>query len=943
MPDPSLPEQTEETRAYLEGTGTAEDVTVPLVRSPAIPLRVAGDPLATGKTLPAVSVPGYRVLDILGRGGMGVVYKAVQEKANRFVALKMILAGAHADTAEKVRFRAEAEAAARLSHPQIVQLYEVGETPEGFPFFSLEFVSGGTLAGRLKAGPLLPLVAADLVVLLARAMDYAHQRGVIHRDLKPLNILLEGAPEGDAGAPRVRSQTDRTLKVHGSTAPSGSSVPESAPLVPKISDFGLAKHLDAPDGPTRTGAIMGTPAYMAPEQAFGQSRHVGPAADVYALGAILYECLTGRPPFQGATMADTLEQVRTQEPVRPRMLNRAIPRDLETICLHCLHKDPARRYPSAGALAEDLQRFRDGRPISVRPVGALERAWSWCKRNRLLAAMISTAVTLAIAAVLILSVALVIISARNTALNNEITVRERAETKATENEKQAKENEAQATQSLEITLKAMAELTDTVQNQLSDVPGSKEAREHILRSAMNHLAELNATPARSSSLLRIKFLAHTQMSQLFTLLRDFEQARREMGTVVDLGEKALAADRTSETNQLNHFVSVFMLADLESRVANADFGKIRQRYEYARLGLEGLQARYRDRPGPDPALPIVERTTIYSIEFRLSDLYLALGTLYCVNGKRTDEDFKQAEEWLLKCETLCKKLVQVERSPFSLNRLGGVYFQLAILAFMREDMTANRKYSEEYLKAQLEILARHPTNSRAKTNLMSAYLRMCDACWYSGHGADALPYCEKGLQLALHNMAANPDDPEIARFVGGVHVTAGFTYLKVGNRKLADEQFQEAYKRYKADYEREQKKAAASRKPIDRPATWHLMHALARVGKHAEAAAMVPGLRKLNPDAADLIVEEIGACYSLCVESVAQGRKADQLTSEERKLYDQYLALALAAFKEGAARGYTSVLYFEVDADLEPLREVPEFQMWLAEFKAQRKKATGKS
>jgi serine/threonine protein kinase len=334
---------------------------------------------------PPVLVPGYTLLGVLGRGGMGIVYKARQDKANRLVALKMILSGGHASAAERQRFQAEAEAAALLSHPHIVQVYEVGETPEGHSFFSLEYVSGGTLAERLRKGPLPPREAAALVESLAGAMQHAHERGIVHRDLKPQNILLTPAapaPAGDTSTPKPAS---------ASGPPQEKAVARPTPAaVPKISDFGLAKRQDAGEGLTQTGAVVGTPSYMAPEQAFGHSKDVGPAADIYALGAILYECLTGRPPLRGVTLADTLDQVRTREPVAPREFQREIPRDLETICLHCLRKEPGRRYISAEALAADVRRFREGRPIAVRPVGAAERGWRWCRRNPVWAAMLAT-------------------------------------------------------------------------------------------------------------------------------------------------------------------------------------------------------------------------------------------------------------------------------------------------------------------------------------------------------------------------------------------------------------------------------------------------------------------------------------------------------------------------------------------------------------------------
>jgi WD40 repeat protein len=324
-------------------------------------------------------VPGYEVLEVLGRGGMGVVYRARQVKANRLVALKMLLAGPHAGPAEMARFRTEAEAIARLSHPNIVQVYEVGEHAS-LPFFSLEFCAGGSLDRRLAGTPLPPNQAAALVEQLARAIHYAHGQGIIHRDLKPANVLLfSRGSENRAGAARF-------------------SEPRLNEDVPKITDFGLAKDLDNV-GQTASGAIMGTPSYMAPEQAGGQSKQIGPATDVYALGAILYECLTGRPPFKAATGLDTIRQVLRDQAVPPSQLHSKTPRDLETICLACLRKEPEKRYASALALADDLQRWQKGEPITARPVGRFERGWRWCRRNPAVAAACALGVLLLLGAV----------------------------------------------------------------------------------------------------------------------------------------------------------------------------------------------------------------------------------------------------------------------------------------------------------------------------------------------------------------------------------------------------------------------------------------------------------------------------------------------------------------------------------------------------------------
>ncbi len=309
-----------------------------------------------------LAVPGYEILGELGRGGMGVVYKARQIKANRVVALKMILGSRHVDLQDKMRFQIEAEAIARLQHPNIVQLHEVGEHDD-MPFFSLEFCEGGSLDTLLKGQQVFPREAAALIQKLARAMHYAHSRGVVHRDLKPANILLVSpvalAPGGARGA--------NTISL--------------AAIETKITDFGLAKRTDSGSDVSRSGTIMGTPSYMAPEQAAGKVHEIGPTVDVYALGAILYELLSGRPPFKGTTAFDTIRQVLNDEPLPPSRLNPKIPRDLETICLKCLEKDAKRRYADAAALADDLARYLAGEPIAARAVSRWERALKWVRRH----------------------------------------------------------------------------------------------------------------------------------------------------------------------------------------------------------------------------------------------------------------------------------------------------------------------------------------------------------------------------------------------------------------------------------------------------------------------------------------------------------------------------------------------------------------------------------
>jgi tetratricopeptide (TPR) repeat protein/tRNA A-37 threonylcarbamoyl transferase component Bud32 len=416
---------------------------------------------------PSAALP-YELLDKLGQGGMGVVYKARQPGLNRIVAIKRLLPDAGVPA--RARFTIEAQAVAQVQHPNIVQIYEIGEA-DGLPYFSMEYVPGANLAAKLAGTPQDPGLAAQLVEVVARAVQAAHEHGIIHRDLKPSNILLSN---------------DGT---------------------PKVSDFGLAKRLDDESGQTKTGDVFGTPSYMAPEQAAGLTKEVGPLADVYALGAILYELLTGRAPFKGASILDTLEQVRTVEPVAPRALQPPVPRDLETICLKCLQKEAARRYGSAQKLADDLRRFANGEPIHARPVGGGERLWRWCRRNPTVASLISAVALLLVLTAVVSLAALVRVNAARQAADRDADHARRA--------------------------LALANRTlDAAVNKITENPklrdrGFFELRKDLLGDVLPHYAELAALQTDEPRLEAERARAFGKMGTIHMAHGDSEQAVRE--------------------------------------------------------------------------------------------------------------------------------------------------------------------------------------------------------------------------------------------------------------------------------------------------------------------------------------------------------------------------------------------------------------------------------
>jgi serine/threonine-protein kinase len=474
----------------------------------------------------------------LGRGGMGVVYRAKHIGLNREVALKMILAGSHASVQELARFRAEAEAVAQLQHPNIVQVYDIGEH-EGCPFFSLEFIDGGCLTDRIANMPQPPAEAAGITQVLAVAMEYAHQRGILHRDLKPANVLL--ALDG----------------------------------TPKITDFGLAKRLEGDSTHTRTGSIIGTPSYMAPEQAFGQNKEIGPAADIYALGAILYELLTGRPPFQGTTLLETVQMVRTAEPVPPSRLQPRLPRDLETICLTCLRKEPHKRYTNSGLLAEDLRRFLAREPIQARPTPLWERAAKWSRRRPAVAALIVVS-SLAAATLMAGGWLFARQEAKRAEEARQLTeLAQRNEKLAVRRRIEAEREHAWAEKNFQQALAAVdVMLTRVGEKRLAHEPRMERLRRDVLEQALHFYQGFLAAAEKDPTVRSETARAYRRVGDIEDMLGDYKASEREYRSAINLLQELAAkdpqnADLRAELAAAKNQLGIVLEATGRSREAQA--------------------------------------------------------------------------------------------------------------------------------------------------------------------------------------------------------------------------------------------------------------------------------------------------------------------------------------------------------------------------------------
>jgi serine/threonine protein kinase len=837
---------------------------------------------------------GYEVLGELGRGGMGVVYKARQAGLRRVVALKYARAGAEAD--ELARFRREAEAAARLRHPNIVQIYDVGEQ-DGVPYLAMEFASGGTLSALLDGTPLPPRSCAELVETLARAIHHAHEHQIVHRDLKPANILLQG--------PAVPGPTGREGAATAAMSPSALLEGRSFDFVPKIADFGLAKLLDRVDMKTQSGAILGTPRYMAPEQAASQTGLIGPATDVHALGVLLYEMLTGRAPFVGATTLDTLTQVMTQDPVPPRRLQPSVPADLETVCLQCLRKAPSERYSSALALAEDLRRFLDGKTILARPAGPWERAWKWSRRNPALAAL--TAV-IATGLVTLFAAGWVV----NAMLRAEVRRADRQSERADANYREARD-----------TLTRIAARFED--KRLAGAPRLKELRRDVLENALGfyqrvleHAEPSNPTVGFDTA------VALEQAARLQSLLGKSREAEDNVRRAARLFEE-LAAGSPEAPEPVAHLASCLQqLGQLCYRRAGPGVDAIKSTLappEQATLDeAVGYLTRAVQLRGGLARAEAGRREELASAHFGLAKL---------AGAARKRELAEEQYQAALAIRTELWEADASDRANAAelaeIHRVLGIRASRYLspdptpLADRRRRLAAVEKHFGQ-AEALLERLVRDVPGETEHAQLLARL-------WTSwGHvlrpqtelAEHSLNRYTRAIQLLEPILRREPHDASIRLDLHNAH--GGRAYLHQQAKRYQDSL---------RDWDRVVELSDGADRAANRSVRAGV---LAMAGDHVRAAAEARALAE-NPEGSEDTVFNAGLALA---QAYLAATKDQRLASHQRnEAAREYAAAAMAVFRKLQASGYfrvaEHVANLRGDPDLEPLRHREEYQRLLRE------------
>lgn len=882
------------TVAFTEEARDAEELRGTLTQTPgSTPSGAAADPHATTEDFhdgPTRAMPrpdavprrigDYDVEHELGRGGMGVVYKARHRQLGRVVALKMIRAGSLAHEQERARFRLESRAVARLQHPDIVQIFDIGEH-EGLPYFALEYVNGPSLQQRLSRQPLTVDESARIVERLARAMQYAHEQGILHRDIKPANILL--TTNGD----------------------------------PKISDFGLAKRTDEVDShATQTGAVLGTPSYMSPEQARGQVRQLTEATDQYSLGAVLYCLLVGRPPFLAAAWQETVRLVAETEPVPPRRLRPDVPRDLETICLKATQKEPARRYASCLELAEDLRRFTAGEPIHARPVRRAERLWRWTRRNPRVAIPSAMSVLLLLTVFVGAIVTSFSLSSLNSDLRRQTAAAKTQRNKAKQSARQAIAARDLADRRADVSLNTIRVVFTKVLGAMGKSNASQPLRQEILATVGGLLTELKTD-------MSADFRGSSGVSAAATTLA-YEvlqyQYHREVGETEEAWKHLDAAHRIARQRIKDLRGSTAARVNLASICR--DMANLRQEFrrdmqaslDYSREAAD-LYQDILDHPRSAPADPplLQVRLWLSEADSAIAAAYVRLGDParaldYFLRTQATRDEILNDEEYLKLPEAVRQSNAESfeQESATSYLAIGDMNFRL-------DHPDKAREFYAKALEIRRKTQQRYPNNPVAVKMLAGVSSQAGYLYFVLGEPDQAVPLYEKALELADALVAADPQNVEYRLLQALALYRRGVLEKSLANPR-ANEYFQKC-----REVRSELAKDAAN---LGRQREFMLVRA--QCDPPAEAAAFVQSLlAATKPPDVELLLDVARATAQ-----IATNPANDAATAEG------YLSQALTFIQQAADNGHKDPTYLASEPDFAPLRDRPDFQRILAEERA---------
>jgi serine/threonine-protein kinase len=831
-----------------------------------------------GKPPRCIRVPGYEIVGELGRGGMGVVYKARQISLNRWVALKMVLSGAHAGHAQLARFRAEAQAVADLQHPNIVHIYEIGLC-EGLPYFSLEFVEGGSLADKVHRRPQPPREAAFLVETLARAMSYAHQRGIIHRDLKPANVLL------------------------------------SASGLPKITDFGLAKRLEGDSSQTKSGALLGTPSYMSPEQARGDVHVIGPLADVYALGAILYELLTGRPPFLAVTPMDTLTLVIRQEPPPPGRLERHIPRDLDTICLKCLQKEPSKRYATADALAEDLRRFLSSEPILARPISVPERMWRWARRNPKIATLSGSVALLLIAVTCVSTFSYFQIRKEQAATEHERqlaenSVREEARQRefAQVAEKKALQSAKVASDQRALALNTLYDVITKFEEKLQDREEMGSLRKEMIELAIKGLNQVSRSVETAALADRSMGVALQRMGDQLYVLGKTEEALEKYNLSLTIFQKLLADEPDNDWLPWNRAISFDRLGTFAHEL-KGDVETSRKHFEESMRLREGLLANPQ-KGGPDPLNRRVGLLVSYD---KLANLCEQTG------------DPRRARDLARKQLKLAEEVLRAKpEHPLAIELLSGACCHLGQAEMHLGNPEGGWKQLERALAVWEKVRKTDPTNGTAKRKMGTVYEFMGDESVLTGQYREALDLYLKAHGIYETMAKKEPQNAELQWLLAYSCFRTANARRLLGDPAAAETDDRQCLKL---------RQALAKTDPRNLQRIEELMVSQARCGNHLEASKAANALRQRAPrDITALLAA--AECYCACLRAVPDQPASPGVASPgTESLRREYAQSALDSVEQALQLGYKDMFLLAHDPGLQPLQSSLRFKELLAKLR----------